>query len=77
MTKEEIIELKRRLTEYGRNSKGKNLSRIIASKTGYKLDTISRVISGTNPANKPHHQLWLKMAEELMLKPNKHEDDGN
>jgi len=77
MNKEEIIKLKRNTTAYGCKSKGKNIARIISNRTGYTVDSISRVINGTNPATKPHHFMWLQMAEELMTNPPKLEDDGN
>jgi hypothetical protein len=77
MTKEEIIKLKRDNSEFGRNARSKNVARMVAAKTGYRLDTVARILNGTNPASKPHHFLWLAMAEELIKSPAELEDDGN
>lgn len=50
---------------------------MVAAKTGYRLDTVARILNGTNPASKPHHFLWLAMAEELIKSPAQLEDDLN
>lgn len=66
MNTKEIINQKRQSNKYGCKAYKDNVSRIIATETGYKLDTIARVLNGINPASKPHHFMWLKRADEIM-----------
>lgn len=75
MNTTEIIKRKRNTTVFGCKARGKNIARIIANKTGYTIDMISRILNGTKQATRPHHFMWLRMAEELMNKPVL-DDDG-
>ena len=74
MTNEEIVQQKKSTTKFGCKAKQFNVARIVAKKTGYKLDTIARILNGVNKPTKPHHFRWLKMAERIMVK--EVEDDG-
>lgn len=74
MNHKEIIQRKRNTTKLGCKAKDFNIARIIANHTGYKLDTISRILNGVNKPTKPHHFRWLKMAKRIMVK--EVEDDG-
>jgi len=75
MKNEEIIQRKRSTNKFGCKAKEFNIARIIAYQTGYKVDTISRILNGVNKPTKPHHFRWLRMAERVLI--SQVDDDNN
>jgi hypothetical protein len=75
MKPEEIIQKKRSTNKFGCKAREFNLARIIANRTGYKVDTIARILNGVNKPTKPHHFRWLRMAERILI--TQIDDDAN
>jgi hypothetical protein len=61
MTREEIINMIRNSPK-GRLASASNISRKVAYVTGYKYDTVRRVLTGTQKCTTPHHERWFDLA---------------
>lgn len=61
MTQEEIINLVRSSPK-GRLAAASNISRKVAKLTGYKYDSVRRILTGVQKATMPHHQRWFELA---------------
>lgn len=65
MNREQIIEMVKS-TPKGRNSRSFNISWRVAQFTGYKYNTVRKVLTGLNKCNMPHHHRWFELAEMFL-----------